>query len=84
MAKLRAALYAHEDETYTTQMRLAVHAMNATLIIVWLPLGVAAMVHGMVKGEDMRLASRLMVAAGGFAALAQTSIGQQVVAFAAL
>ncbi len=84
LAKLRAALYAHEDETYTTQMRLAVHAMNATLIIVWLPLGVAAMVHGMVKGEDMRLASRLMVAAGGFAALAQTSIGQQVVAFAAL
>lgn len=84
LARLRIALYAKEDETYTTQMRLAVHAMNATLIIVWMPLGVAAMVHGMVKGEDMRLASRLMVAAGSFAALAQTPFGMQMVALASL
>lgn len=85
LTRLRAALYADEQPVpYSVPMRLAVHAMNATLIMVWLPLGVTAMTHGLVKGEDMRLASRLMVLTGSVAALAQTPIGQQMVALARL
>lgn len=85
LLRLRQALYAdEEDGQYSVPMRLAVHAMNATLIMVWLPLGVTAMTHGLVKGEDMRLASRLMVLTGTVAALAQTPFGQQVAALARL
>lgn len=84
LIRLRHALYADEDESYSVPMRLAVHAMNATLIMVWLPLGVTAMTHGLVKGEDMRLSSRLMVLTGTFAALAQTPLGQQMAALARL
>jgi hypothetical protein len=80
LLRLRAALYEedeHEDPRPSAQMRLAVHAMNATLIMVWLPLGAVAMAHGLVRGEDMRLASRLMVLTGSIGALAQTPLGQQ-------
>lgn len=84
LIRLRHALYADEGEGYSVPMRLAVHAMNATLIMVWLPLGVTAMTHGLVKGEDMRLASRLMVLTGTVAALAQSPFGQQVAALARL
>lgn len=83
--RLRAALYEDEDcERPSVQMRLAVHAMNATLIMVWMPLGAAVMIHGMVRGEDMRLASRLMVLTGSVGALLQTPMGQNVVAFSGL
>lgn len=84
LIRLREALYADEEAPYSVPMRLAVHAMNATLIMVWLPLGVTAMTHGLVKGEDMRLSSRLMVLTGTVAALAQSPIGQQMVALARL
>lgn len=85
LVRLRAALYEEEEDSRpSVQMRLAVHAMNATLIVVWLPLGAAAMVHGMVKGEDMRLASRLMVLTGSVGALMQTPMGQNVAALAGL
>lgn len=85
LIRLRAALYEEEDdEKPSAQMRLAVHAMNATLIMVWMPLGAAVMIHGMVRGEDMRLASRLMVLTGSVGALLQTPMGQNVVAFSGL
>lgn len=85
LIRLRAALYDEEDEEKpSAQMRLAVHAMNATLIMVWMPLGAAAMVHGMVRGEDMRLASRLMVLTGSLGALLQTPMGQNVITLAGL
>lgn len=81
LQRLRAALYEDDAEDAppcpSAQMRLAVHAMNATLIMVWLPLGAAALVHGLVRGEDMRLASRLMVLTGSIGALAQSPLGQQ-------
>lgn len=85
LQRLRAALYEDVEEVMpSVPMRLAVHAMNATLIMVWLPLGAAAMTHGLLKGEDMRLASRLMVLTGTIGALAQTPWGHQVVAMAQL
>lgn len=86
LTRLRSALYDEDDEPArpSAQMRLAVHAMNATLIVVWLPLGAAAMVHGMVRGEDMRLASRLMVLTGSVGALMQTPMAQNMAALAGL
>lgn len=85
LQRLRAALYEDEEDTSASvPLRLAVHAMNATLIMVWLPLGAAAMAHGVMRGEDMRLASRLMVLTGTIGALAQTPWGQSVAAMAQL
>lgn len=85
LVRLRAALYQDDDDQRPSpQMRLAVHAMNATLIMVWMPLGAAALVHGMVRGEDMRLASRLMVLTGSVGAIMQTPMGQNMAALAGL
>lgn len=94
LTRLRAALYpASEPETavksvedgsvvYSTQMRLAAHCMNATLIVVWAPLGAAVMTYSLLKGEDMRLSSRLMAVAGTLFALAHSPVGETVAAMA--
>lgn len=78
LARLRAALYDEDPAPQSAPIRLAVHAMNATLIMVWLPLGAAALAQGILRGEDMRLASRLMVLTGTVTALAQSSLGQNL------
>lgn len=81
MVRVRSALYDREDaDRMSNPMRLAVHAMNATLIMVWMPLGAAAMAYGVVKGEDMRRASHLMVLTGLGSAVSQTPMGQQLLA----
>lgn len=91
LARLREALYpvgpeaevqAVEKPVYSTQMRLAAHAMNATLIVVYAPLGAAVMTYSILRGEDMRLSGRVMALAGTFFALAQTPMGQTVAAMA--
>ena len=83
---LRDALYqaAPEDAAapLSTQLRLTAHALNATLILVWAPLGVAAMTYSLVKGEDMKLSARLMVLAGLFATAIEGPIGQHLAAIA--
>lgn len=61
-----------DENGLSTPMRLAVHAMNATLILVWLPLGAAAMAYSLVKGEDIRVSGRLMAVTGTFLAFAQS------------
>ena len=80
LSRVREALYGEEDKSISVPMRLAVHAMNATLIVVWMPLGVTVMAQSIIRGEDMRLASRMMVMAGSIVALGQSSLGQQVAA----
>ena len=86
LARLRTALYPEGEQTdvvvYSTQMRLAAHCMNATLIVVWAPLGAAVMTYSLLKGENMQLSSRLMAVAGTFFALAHTPVGQSMVAMA--
>ena len=71
LVRIRSALYEVDPEPQLSNpMRLAVHAMNATLIMVWAPLGAVVMAHSVLKGEDMRLSAHLMVLAGlGSAAL---------------
>ena len=87
LARLRLALYPPLDAdaaepVYSTQMRLAVHCMNATLIVVWAPLGAAVMTYAILRGEDMRLSGRLMAMTGTLLALAQSPIGHSMKAMA--
>lgn len=84
IAHVRAALYPEPeaDPPYSTQMRLAVHCMNATLIVVWAPMGAALMTYSLLKGENMRLSSRMMAVAGTVFALAHSPFGVSVAAMA--
>ena len=56
--------------------------MNATLIVVWAPLGAAVMTYAILRGEDMRLSGRLMAMTGTLLALAQSPIGHSMKAMA--
>ena len=67
---------------YSTQMRLAAHCMNATLILVWAPLGAAVMTYTVLKGENMRLSARMMAVTGTLFALAHSPVGQTMAAMA--
>lgn len=86
LARLRTALYPEGEQVdvvvYSTQMRLAAHCMNATLIVVWAPLGAAVMTYSLLKGEDLQLSSRMMAVAGTFFALANSPVGQSMAAVA--
>ena len=78
----RAALYQDEDADapMSTQMRLAVHCLNATLIMVWMPFGAAVMTYSIMKGEDMRFSGRIMALTGTFLAFAHSPLGHSVAA----
>jgi hypothetical protein len=85
LARLRAALYEPREtdlpEPPSAQMRLAVHAMNATLIVVYAPLGAAVMTYALLKGEDMKLSARLLMLTGSISMMVQTPLGQSMAAF---
>jgi hypothetical protein len=72
LALIREALYSDDPapvrRQQSAQMRLAVHAMNATMVVVFLPVGMAAMAHGIVRGEDMRRSAQMMAVLGLFTA----------------
>ena len=84
LARVRAALYppAEQAAPETAQMRLAAQAMNATLIVVWMPLGVAAMTYSLMKGENIGFSARVMAVTGALLGLSQTPFVQQVAALA--
>lgn len=81
---VRRALYPDDEAgpPYSTQMRLAAHCLNATLILVWAPLGAAIMTYSILRGENMRLSSRVMAVSGTLYALAHSPIGMTVAAMA--
>lgn len=67
LARVRAALYTDETGTAiapadppSAQMRLASHAMNATLIVVAFPVGAAVTTYSLVRGGDIRLSAQAM------------------------
>lgn len=88
LARLRLALYPPVETPVphltSPQMRLAAHSMNATLIIVSLPVGAALMTYSVLRGDNMRLTSRALVATGFASSLMHSQIGQQMVAFAGI
>ena len=84
LAQLRDALYQADPEEIpaplSTQLRITAHALNATLILVWAPLGAAVMTYSLLKGEDMKLSARLMVLTGLFATAIDGAMGQHMAA----
>ncbi len=82
LARLRQALYPGDSPQHSPQMRLAAHCFNATLILIWSPLGAAVMTYSVLKGADVRLSSRLMAVSGTLFALAHSPVGQSVAAMA--
>jgi hypothetical protein len=85
LANLRLALYPVEDASDSkpsTQIRLAAHCLNATLILVYAPLGAAVMTYSLLKGEDIRFSGRMMALVGTVVGLSQTPLGHTVKAMA--
>ncbi len=87
LERLRTALEADpkakgDGAAYSTQMRLAAHCLNATLILVYAPLGAAVMTYSVLRGENMQLSSRLMAVAGTLFALAHSPVGETMAVMA--
>lgn len=76
LARLRCALYPPEadapaPEAPSAQLRLAAHAMDATLIAVVPPLGAALMTYGLLRGPDLMRSGRAMAVTCTLVGLAQ-------------
>ena len=74
LRRMREVLYAVDPDAPplpvpSVQMRLAVHAMNGTLVAAAGPVGVAVMTYSLIRGENMRLTACAMVACGGLMAM---------------
>ena len=86
LERVRMALYPPEPQgaipVHSTQMRLAAHCLNATLIVVWAPLGAAVMTYALLRGENMQMSARLMAVAGTFYAVAHSPVASTMVAMA--
>lgn len=87
LGRLRHALYPPEEvaekaKAPSSQMRLAAHAMNATILTLNAPIGAAVMAYGLFTGGDVRFSGRVMTLAGVAGVVANTSIGTSLMAFA--
>lgn len=79
-ARVRSAFNYVEPEVpslrLSTPLRLTTHALNASLIMVWAPLGAGVMAYSLVRGESTRFSGRMVVLTGLFAAALNTPFGQ--------
>lgn len=86
LARVRTALYPAPTplppHLVSPQLRLAAHTMNATLIMVALPVGAAMLTYSVLRGENMRLTTAALVATGFASTLLQSPFAQQLVAIA--
>lgn len=74
LRQMRQVLYAIDPDApplpvASAQMRLAVHAMNGTLVAAAGPVGVAVMTYSLIRGEDIRLTACAMVGSGSLMAM---------------
>ena len=82
LARVREALYDHPDDTapaqtgptLSPQMRLATHAMNATLVIVAFPVGAALTTYSLLRGSDIRISAQAMAIVGAIVGAWQSGI----------
>lgn len=86
LERVRTALYPAPTppppHLVSPQLRLAAHTMNATLIMVALPVGAAMLTYSVLRGENMRLTTAALVATGFASTLLQSPFGQQLVSIA--
>lgn len=78
MQKIRAALLAAPpaeadgpDRQPSLPQRLTIYSMNATLMLVALPVGCGVLVYNMVRGEDLRFSARAIAMTSTLVGLAQ-------------
>lgn len=71
-AVTRAMVAARKDQSI--QMRIAVQAMNGTLIVVAAPVGAAVLTYSLFRGEDLRLTGNALAVCGALMALVQTGL----------
>jgi hypothetical protein len=88
LIRLREALYpvgeALPQPLASNQLRLAAHTMNATLIMVSLPLGAALTTYAILRGENMRMTTAAMVFSGLAGTMLQTGIGHHLMTIASI
>lgn len=90
LARLRAALYPPkvkvkaDPDAPSIQIRLAAHCFNATLILIWVPLGVAMLTYTLLRGEDVRLSARMIAITGTVLALTNSPVVHAVKAMAGI
>lgn len=84
LAQVRSALYTPDEmeAVESPQMRLAAQALNATLIMVWMPLGAAVMTYSLLKGERIGFSARMMAVTGTVVGLSQSPFAQHVASLA--
>lgn len=68
-ARIRAALYDDEaveaqPEGDSVQIRLAAHVMNATIMVMSLPIGASVMTYSLLRGGNLRSSARVMALLG--------------------
>jgi hypothetical protein len=86
LSAIRAALYAEDDdgikieELASTRTRLAVSALDVTMVMVCLPVGAAMLTYHVLKGGEMRRCAQMMTLTGLFLSVTNTSLGQQMLA----
>ncbi|MBI1172248.1 hypothetical protein GC209_12675 [bacterium] len=85
MIRVREALYPTDPEPIqkpSTPMRLATHCLNATLIVIYPPMGAAVMTYSILRGEDFRLSLRWVAVVGAILSFAHSPLGTAVQAMA--
>ncbi len=75
---LRAALYGDGAPRATPQMRLAIHAMNATMMAVSLPVGAGLMTYGLLRGENLHLSARAVALIGAAIGILQSPVAPMI------
>lgn len=80
-ARIRAALY--DDDSRIAEpdgavMRLSAHAVNATLLMVSLPVGASLMTYSLLRGENLMVSARTLAVLGAFVGMSQIVLGIQI------
>lgn len=80
--RIRSALYADDiDQTRSSvKLRLATHAINATLIVIALPVGASMMTYSLLRGESLTTSARALAVMGTLMGLQYSPVGEQVMA----
>ncbi len=83
ITRVRAALYPAVDEKFpmSTQLRLAAHSMDATLIIVALPVGAAMLTYSLLRGGNANISGRMMAITCTLVGLSQTGFAGSLAGF---
>jgi hypothetical protein len=62
----------------STELRLATHAMNATMMVIALPIGASMMTYSILRGENLHASARMLAIIGTLAGLEYSPFGAQL------